>query len=490
VRAPYGGTGYIAGSARDYDRAHALDVPQLFAFLRATQPEAFRKLALAEANDASDINRRKFLARLSAEIGKRGVIDVLRKGVAHGPLRFDLFYGTASPGNARAAARHAQNRFSITRQLAYSSDAPRRALDLCLFINGLPIATFELKNSLTKQTVDDAVEQYRRDRNPRERLFEFGRCVVHFAVDDSEVRMCTELRGRGSWFLPFNKGHHDGAGNPPNPHGLKTDYLWQEVLTPAGLTNILENYAQIVEEKDPRTGRKKRRQVWPRYHQLRLVRQALADVRAHGAGRRYLIQHSAGSGKSNSIAWLAHQLIGLQRDGDPADQANREVFDSVIVVTDRRLLDDQIQTTIRQFMQVGATVGHAERAGDLRRFIEQGRKIIVSTVQKFPFILDEIATESGRTFAIIIDEAHSSQGGKTSAAMSQALGAPAEDDDAGPDPEDTVNAALEKRMAARKMLANASYFAFTATPKNKTLEMFGEPLPPDAAGQCQASALP
>jgi len=485
-QAPYGGTGYIAGSARDYDRAHALDVPQLFAFLRATQPDVFKKLALADANDARDINRLKFLARLSAEIGKRGVIDVLRKGVAHGPLHFDLFYGTPSKGNARAEARHAQNRFSITRQLAYRIDETRRALDLCLFINGLPIATFELKNSLTKQTVEDAVEQYRRDRSPRERLFEFGRCVVHFAVDESGVQMCTELRGRGSWFLPFNKGYHDGAGNPPNPHGLKADYLWKEVLTPAGLTDILENYAQIVEEKDPRTGRKKRRQVWPRYHQLGVVRQALADVRAHGAGKRYLIQHSAGSGKSNSIAWLAHQLIGLQRDGDQADQANqanREVFDSVIVVTDRRLLDDQIQTTIKQFMQVGATVGHAERSGDLRRFIEQGRKIIISTVQKFPFILDEIATESGRTFAIIIDEAHSSQGGKTSAAMSQALGAPGEDEDAGPDPEDTVNAALEKRMAARKMLANASYFAFTATPKNKTLEMFGEPLPPDAEGR-------
>jgi len=482
-QAPYGGTGYIAGSARDYDRAHALDVPQLFAFLRATQPDVFKKLALADANDARDINRLKFLARLSAEIGKRGVIDVLRKGVAHGPLHFDLFYGTPSKGNARAEARHAQNRFSITRQLAYRIDETRRALDLCLFINGLPIATFELKNSLTKQTVEDAVEQYRRDRSPRERLFEFGRCVVHFAVDESGVQMCTELRGRGSWFLPFNKGYHDGAGNPPNPHGLKADYLWKEVLTPAGLTDILENYAQIVEEKDPRTGRKKRRQVWPRYHQLGVVRQALADVRAHGAGKRYLIQHSAGSGKSNSIAWLAHQLIGLQRDGDQAKGTNREVFDSVIVVTDRRLLDDQIQTTIKQFMQVGATVGHAERSGDLRRFIEQGRKIIISTVQKFPFILDEIATESGRAFAIIIDEAHSSQGGKTSAAMSQALGTPGDDDDAGPDPEDTVNAALEKRMAARRMLTNASYFAFTATPKNKTLEMFGEPLPPDAEGR-------
>jgi len=471
----YGGTGYFAGSAKDYDRTHALDVPQLFAFLSATQPEAFKKLAMAEVIDAKDINRLKFLARLSNEIGKRGVIDVLRKGVEHGPVHFDLFYGTPSPGNAKAQALHSQNRFSITRQLAYSSDETRRALDLGLFINGLPIATFELKNSLTKQTVEDAVYQYRRDRDPRERLFEFGRCVVHFAVDDSEVRMCTELKGKASWFLPFNKGYNDGAGNPPNPHGLKTDYLWKEVLTPTGLTDIIENYAQIVEEKDPRSGRKKRRQVWPRYHQLGVVRQALADVQGHGAGKRYLIQHSAGSGKSNSIAWLAHQLIGVKQD-------DKEVFDSVIVVTDRRILDDQIQKTIKQFMQVSSTVGHAEHSGDLRKYIEQGKKIIVSTVQKFPRILDEIASEPGKTFAIVIDEAHSSQGGKASAAMSQALGDTTEGGDAGADPEDTVNDALDKRMAAHKMLTNASYFAFTATPKNKTLEMFGEALPPDGEG--------
>lgn len=475
----YGGTGYIASNARDYDRAHALDVSQLFDFLRATQPEAFKKLAMTSAHEAKDINRLKFLTRLSSEIGKRGVIDVLRRGVDHGPLHFDLFYGTPSRGNAKAETLNAKNRFSITRQLAYSMDETRRSLDLCLFINGLPIATFELKNSLTKQTVEDAVEQYRRDRDPRERLFEFGRCVIHFAVDDSEVQMCTDLRGKGSWFLPFNKGHNDGAGNPPNPYGLKTDYLWREILTPEGLTNILENYAQIVEEKDARTGKKKRRQVWPRYHQLGVVRQALADVCTHGVGKRYLIQHSAGSGKSNSIAWLAHQLIGLKRDGD---QAKGDIFDSVIVVTDRRILDHQIQNTIRQFMQVGATVGHAERSGDLRKFIEQGKKIIVSTVQKFPFILDEIATESGKTFAIVIDEAHSSQGGKASAAMSAALSSTDEEDER-LDPEDTVNRALEQRMAARKMLTNASYFAFTATPKNKTLEMFGEALPPDAEGR-------
>ena len=472
----YGGTGYFAGCAQDFDRAHALDVPQLFAFLRATQPEAFKKLAMADVDDARDINRLKFLARLSAEIGKRGVIDVLRKGIDHGPHHVNLFYVTPSPGNAKAAELFACNRFSVTQQLAYSREETRRALDLGLFINGLPIATFELKNSLTKQTVEDAIEQYRRDRNPREPLFAFGRCIVHFAVDDNEVNFCTELKGSVSWFLPFNKGYNDGAGNPPNPHGLKTDYLWREVLTPLGLTNILENYAQIVEEKDPRNGKKKRKQVWPRYHQLGVVREALADVCVLGAGKRYLIQHSAGSGKSNSIAWLAHQLIGLKRN-------DKEIFDSVIVVTDRRILDQQIQTTIKQFMQVSATVGHAERSGDLRRFIEEGKKIIVSTVQKFPFILDEIATEGGKTFAIIIDEAHSSQGGKTSAAMSQALGTPAEDEDAEPDPEDTVNAALERRMAARKMLTNASYFAFTATPKNKTLEMFGEALPPDAEGK-------
>lgn len=466
------GTGYFAGNARDYDRAQALDVPQLFAFLRVTQPNAFGKLAMSD--DPADINRLKFLTRLSSEIAKRGVVDVLRKGVEHGPVHFDLFYGTPSSGNAKAEALHAQNRFSITRQLAYSMDETRRALDLGLFINGMPIATFELKNSLTKQTVEDAVEQYRRDRDPRERLFEFGRCVVHFAVDDSEVRMCTELRGKASWFLPFNKGYHEGAGNPPSADGLKTDYLWKEILTPAGLTNILESYAQIVEEKDPRTGRKRRSQIWPRYHQLDVVRKALADVAAHGAGKRYLIQHSAGSGKSNSIAWLSHQLVGMKRH-------EQVVFDSVIVVTDRRILDDQIQKTIKQFMQVSATVGHAEHSGDLRQFIEQGKKIIISTVQKFPRILDEIANEGRKTFAIVIDEAHSSQGGKTSVAMSQAL-AP-EDEDAGTDPEDTVNEALEKRIAARKMLTNASYFAFTATPKPRTLEMFGDALPPDAEGK-------
>lgn len=461
--ASYGGTGWLNGRPEDYLREWCVDLAQLVAFLRTTQPPL--EAAFDLANDTP--TRRAFLARLASELNKRGVIDVLRHGVKHGAHEVTLFYGTPSAGNAKAAALHALNRFSVTRQLRYSRDETRRALDMGAFINGLPVATFELKNSLTKQTVADAVEQYRRDRDPREPLFAFGRCVVHLAVDDAEVRMCTELAGKASWFLPLNKGWLDGAGNPPNPQGLKTDYLWKELLTPASLTNILENYAQIVEEANPKTGRKKRRQIFPRYHQLDVVKKLLAHVGTHGVGARYLIQHSAGSGKSNSIAWLAHQLIGVEKDAAP-------VFETIVVVTDRRILDQQITENIRQFAQVASTVGHADRSGDLRRYIEDGKKIIITTVQKFPFILDEIGSDHrGRRFAIIIDEAHSSQGGKTSAAMSTALaGVEAEDD-----PEDAINAALEARMQGRKLLGNASYFAFTATPKNKTLEIFGTPVP-------------
>ena len=454
--------GWSCGDPRDYDREHCVDLVQLSAFLRATQTEAAESLGLSEDGPA----RRKFLARLQGEISKRGTIDVLRHGIKHGAHDLDLFYGTPSAGNEKAEERFEQNRFTVTRQLRYSRDETQRALDIGLFLNGLPVFTFELKNSLTKQTVSDAVWQYKKDRNPREKLFEFGRCVAHFAVDESEVCFCTHLQGKASWFLPFNRGWNEGAGNPPNASGIKTNYLWREVLTRGSLTDILENYAQVVDSRDEKTGRKKRTQIWPRHHQLDVVRQLLADATAHGAGRRYLIQHSAGSGKSNSIAWLAHQLIGLAKDDAP-------VFDSIIVVTDRRILDKQIRDTIRQYAQVGATVGHAERSGDLRQFIETGKKIIISTVQKFPFILDEIGNEQrGRRFAIIIDEAHSSQGGRTSAAMAQALSEVGQGSE-----EETYEDQINRLMESRKLLPNASYFAFTATPKNKTLEIFGEPDP-------------
>ena len=456
------GVGWICGDPQDYDREYCVDLTQLAAFLRATQPEVAESLDLGQDGPT----RRGFLARLQGEITKRGTVDVLRKGIKRGPHQIDLFYGTPSPGNDRAKVLNRQNRFSVTRQLRYSRDETQLSLDLGLFINGLPVATFELKNSLTKQTVDDAVEQYKRDRNPREKLFELGRCLAHFAVDDHEVRFCTHLQGKASWFLPFDRGWNDGAGNPPNPNGLKTDYLWKQVLTRRGLIDIIENYAQIVETRDAKTGKKKREQIWPRYHQLDVVRKLLDDASSRGIGHKYLIQHSAGSGKSNSIAWLAHQLIGLERDGET-------LIDSVVVVTDRRVLDKQIKDTIKQFAQVGAIVGHAEDSGHLRRLLQEGKRIIITTVQKFPHILDAIGNEHrGHTFALIIDEAHSSQGGRTSASVSMALGqaGAAEEDET---TEDQVNRIME----SKKLLTNASYFAFTATPKNKTLEIFGTPAP-------------
>lgn len=469
------GSGWFAGSPAAYDREFCVDTEQLFAFLQKTQPEEYAKLGISGFTDKKSMARQRFLARLQGEITRRGVIDVLRHGIKHEALSFDLFYGTPSPENAKAVARHGMNRFSITRQLHYSREETKRALDLCAFINGLPVITFELKNSLTKQTVADAIEQYKRDRDAKEPLFQFGRCMVHFAVDDHEVAMCTELKGtkgmaKDSWFLPFNQGWNDGAGNPPNPDGLKTDYLWKRILTPAGLTEILENYAQVVEEENPKTGKKKQVQIFPRYHQLDVVRLILADVMEHGAGKRYLIQHSAGSGKSNSIAWLAHQLISLRKDG-------AEVFDSIIVITDRRILDKQIRETIKGFAQVGSIIGAVkEGAGtskteQLSKFLKDGKKIIITTVQTFPEVLDRIGDEHrGKKFAIIIDEAHSSQGGRTAAAMSMALsegGAEQEEETT----EDKINRIIE----SRKLVPNASYFAFTATPKNKTLEIFGIP---------------
>ncbi|TVQ62974.1 MAG: type I restriction endonuclease subunit R [Phycisphaerales bacterium] len=456
--------GYTQGDPGNYDRQFCVDLAELAAFLEATQPEVAGALALHE----DGATRRAFLARLAKEVEKRGVVDVLRKGIGHNAHTVSLYYGIPSEGNPTSTRQHAQNRFGVTRQLRYSTTDTGKALDLCLFINGLPLATFELKNSLTKQTTGDAVEQYKRDRDPKEPLFRLGRCAVHLAVDDAEVMMCTHLRGKASWFLPFNKGRSGGAGNPVNPDGLRTAYLWQDVLAPASLCDIVEHYAQVVEEKDKKTGKATRKQIFPRYHQLDAVRKLLGDARARGVGKRYLIQHSAGSGKSKTIAWLIHQMIGLRgADG-------KDIFDQIVMITDRVILDDQMAREIKQFAQVGSTVGHARGSEKLSDMIDAGKKVIVATVQTFPFVLQKLGDEHrGRKFAVVIDEAHSSQGGKTATALNKALGEAGEDAEAD-DAEDIVNAALEARMKSRKMMDNASYFAFTATPKNKTLEMFGD----------------
>ena len=451
--------GYEQGTNADYNREYAVDETRLFRFLQDTQPDALEKLGVFK----SDMKKKQFLNRLQGEIAKRGIIDVLRNGVKIYPANLIMFYLTPTENNTKAKEMFEKNIFSVTRQLQYSMDATRLALDICLFINGLPVITFELKNQLTKQDVDDAVEQYKTDRDPRELLFQFKRCMVHFAVDDARIKFCTKLDGKNSWFLPFDKGYNDGAGNPPNPDGLMTDYLWKDILTKLKLSRIIENYAQVVVEEDPETKKKSVKQIFPRYHQLDCVEKLLADVKENGIGKRYLIQHSAGSGKSNSISWLAHQLIGLEQDGHP-------MIDSVLVVTDRRILDKQIRDNIKQFMQVANTVAWAEHSGDLRKAIQDGKRIIITTIEKFPYVVPDIgASHKQNRFAVIIDEAHSGQSGRNSAQMNLALSGLASEDEM--DNEDKINAMME----GRKLLTNASYFAFTATPKNKTLETFSVP---------------
>ncbi|MDE5860737.1 MAG: DEAD/DEAH box helicase family protein, partial [Ruminococcus sp.] len=454
---------YEEGLNTDYNREYAFDETRLLRFLSATQPEEVAKLGV----DASETKKRQFLHRLNSEITRRGIIDVLRNGVKIYPAYLNMFYLTPTENNTKQREMHEKNIFSVTRQLRYSSDRTRLALDLCIFINGLPVITIELKNSLTGQSTADAVRQYKEQRNPKEILFSFKRCMVHFAVDDRTIEFCTKLAKEDSWFLPFNKGYHDGAGNPPNPDGIMTDYLWKDILTKEKLSRIIENYAQVITEEDEETKKKKSIQIFPRYHQLDVVEKLLADVRENGTGKRYLIQHSAGSGKSNSIAWLAHQLIGLEKDG-------KSIIDTVLVVTDRKILDKQIRNTIRQFMQVKNTVVWAEHSEDLRKAIQDGRRIIITTVEKFPYIITEIGQEhKEKHFGIIIDEAHSGQNGRNSAQMNLALSGLATDEDT--DNEDKINAMME----GRKLIPTSSYFAFTATPKNKTLEVFGVPYEED-----------
>lgn len=449
--------GYEQGTNADYNKEYAIDETRLFRFLKDTQPEQMDKIGVFN----SEQKKRQFLNRLKSEIAKRGIIDVLRNGINMYPVDLIMFYLTPTENNEVARKMFEKNIFSVTRQLQYAQDSGKLALDMCVFINGLPVITFELKNQFTKQNVDDAVRQYKTDRDARDLLFQFKHCMVHFAVDDARIKFCTKLSGKNSWFLPFDKGYNDGAGNPPNPNGIMTDYLWKDILTKTKLSHIVENYAQVVVEEDKETKKKSVKQIFPRYHQLDCVEKLLADVKENGIGKRYLIQHSAGSGKSNSISWLAHQLVGLEQEGHP-------LFDSVLVVTDRRILDKQIRDNIKQFMQVSNTVMWAENSGVLRNAITDKKRIIITTIEKFPYVVPEIGAEhKNNRFAVIIDEAHSGQSGRNSAQMNLALSGLASDNDM--DNEDKINAMME----GRKLLANASYFAFTATPKNKTLETFG-----------------
>ena len=424
-----------------------------------------------------------------------------------------MFYDKpVSHYNTKNNELYAANIFSVIRQVYYSTQN-KNSLDIVSFINGLPVISFELKNELTKQNVSHAINQYKKDRDPKEELFRLGRLLVNFAIDTEEVWMCTQLKGDKSFFLPFNKGHNKGAGNPPN-QGIKTDYLWKEVLTKDSLTNILQNYTQIItEEKEYfSTGsgqtkkkriKKEKKLIFPRFHQLTAVRQLLADAQEKGAGQKYLIQHSAGSGKSNSISWLAHQLVGLHNKS-----GSKTIFDTIIVITDRRILDKQIRENIKQYQQVkGVVQPITEGAKQLKTALEEGKKIIITTIQKFPYIVEEIGDLPGNNFGIIIDEAHSSLSGQMARKLNETLSKIDIDEqtraDLEEDLEDIVSMAdvedaeetatgedmIRVIVKSRKLLPNASYFAFTATPKNKTLELFGVPFEQDGKTKYRAFHL-
>lgn len=467
----------------NYNRVDCVDEDLLFNFLQATQEKEVNKLQTIHGSNY----RSKVLYRLNNQIKTFGIIEVLRKGITDNNIKLKLFFDKpVSNLNEKDLALYNQNIFSVTRQVHYSSQN-ENSLDLVVFINGLPIITFELKNELTKQTVKDAIKQYKTNRDPKEELFRLGRCMVHFAVDSEQIWMTTHLKGESTYFLPFNKGNNNGAGNPPNPSGIKSDYLWKDILTKDRLTKIIQNYVQLFEEETEKIladGKVKKEKVkkliFPRYHQIDAVDKLLANAKENGAGKRYLIQHSAGSGKSNSISWLAHQLVGLYPDVKTDNYPSQPVFDTVIVVTDRKVLDAQIRNNIKQFEQVkGVVEAITEGSKQLKTALEEGKKIIITTIQKFPYIVNEIGELPGNKFAIIIDEAHSSQSGNTAGKMNETLISKdgqlsVSTDEQENDDEWTGEDEIVEIVKGRKMLTNASYFAFTATPKNKTLELFGE----------------
>ena len=449
---------YEQGVSDDYSKDYALDMARVKRFLLSTQKQKVENTGCF----ASEISERKFFMELVKQLANRGVTDVLRKGFRFISELFDMYYPLPSELNPTAQELYKKNIFCVTRQLFYSKEN-QNSIDVMISMNGLPLMTLEMKNHYTGQTVENAVKQYQTDRDPRDPLLAPKRCAVHMAVDDDDIKMCTWLCGKAPWFLPSNKGVNRGAGHPINPNGVKTAYLWEEVLAKESLSDIIENYAQVVKKLDPKTNTEKQSVIWPRYHQLDCVRRLLAETKAKGVGQRFLIQHSAGSGKSNSITWLAYQLVGLL-DGTQA------LLDSVIVVTDRVNLDTQIKNNIVAFKRLQNLVAWADSAESLRNHLESGKKIIITIVHKFPYILEAIGGElKHKRFGIIIDEAHSSQNGSLSAKMNIALSGNAGDDDM--DLEDRLTAIIE----GRKMVKNANYYAFTATPKNKTLQMFGTP---------------
>lgn len=463
--APYNGNRYLIGNASDFNAKYALDEARFWDFLETTQKEELEKL-----KRQSDW-KIKILDRFDKLVKKYGILRLLRKGLAVDDAQFTLFYVAPLQNSSQSIKDNFErNQFSVTRQLRYSMVNPLEEIDMVIFINGIPISTIELKNHWTGQSAKvDGIKQYRSKRNITQPLLNFGRCIVHFAVDTDEIYMTTKLDGANTFFLPFNLGNNFGKGNPPNPFGHKTSYFWQDVLRRESIANIIQHFVRF--DGNENDALNKKTLFFPRYHQLDVVRRLIKDTTQKGAGETYLIQHSAGSGKSNSITWLAYQLIEAYPENDEVagnKTTNQPLFDSVIVVTDRRLLDKQLRDNIKEFSEVKNIVAPAYKAADLKSALENGKRIIITTIQKFPFIIEGITDMSNKQFAVIVDEAHSSQSGSSADKLNEAIGNKGEDQDY----EDFQDKILQA-MQSRKMTRNASYFAFTATPKNNTLEKFG-----------------
>ena len=464
------GQGYYLGSPTAFDAKYAIDTDRFWDFLQLTQKDELAKL-----QKQSDW-KLKILERLDRLIKKYGILRIFRKGLDVDDAHFTMFYPLPLASSSETVRTNFdKNQFSSTRQLRYSLTNTGEEIDMVLFVNGLPFATMELKNHWTGQNAKvHGQNQYKYKRDITQPLLNFGRCIVHFAVDTEEVYMTTKLNGKDTFFLPFNLGQREplyGKGNPPNPFGHKTSYLWEEILTRKSVANIVQHFVRFDgKDTDPLN---KKTLFFPRYHQLDVVRKIIADASKKGVGQTYLIQHSAGSGKSNSITWAAYQLIETYPESNDLPGSKgvaNPLFDSVIVVTDRRLLDKQLRENIKEFSEVKNIVAPAYSSKELKASLESGKKIIITTIQKFPFIVDGIADLSDKRFAVIIDEAHSSQSGSAAGKMNQAMGNTSEEnEEEDPDPQDTI---LEA-MRSRKMRGNASYLAFTATPKNNTLERFG-----------------
>jgi len=465
--------GYSKGFSDDFNKELALDKNRIIDFIKSSQPKQWERISEIHGVDVED----KLIQRLCKELELNGTISVLRHGFTDYGIKFQMaFLRPETTLNPDTEILYSLNQLTVTRQVKYNSEN-ENSIDLLISLNGLPIVTAELKNQFTGQNVEDAKKQYKASRSSNELLFQFKkRALVHFVIDTDEVYMTTKIDGNKTKYLPFNLGFENGAGNPPNPNGYKTSYLWEYVLVKDSLMDIIGRYLhlQVEEFKFGNEIRKKETLIFPRYHQLDVVRKLITDVKTNNSGKNYLIEHSAGSGKSNSIAWLTHHLSTLH------DSNNKKIFDSVIVITDRKVLDRQLQNTIYQFdHKEGVVKKIDESSTQLGEALKNAIPIIITTLQKFPFvsILDIVKDLPNRNYAIIVDEAHSSQGGEATKKLKEVLAAKsledAEKEESINDSDDTEDL-IRKSIKARGKHKNLSFFAFTATPKAKTLEVFGE----------------